>query len=405
VTRVLVVGAGIAGTAAALVAAHAGASVSVVAMGSGATRLSSGAMDGQPWELGANFPRFGADERLVLDALSPFVAVPAEGALVASLAGIVRPARAADRALLDLRRLEAAEVLVAGDHAAFDAVALARCLSDTPEANQRRLRFAPLAASLLRRVEEHHLSEADLAALHDDDDRLDWLSARLKAELRGRTPAAILLPAWLGIDRPRAEELSVRTGVPCGEVLTGLAGPSGMRFERARDRAFDAHGVKTQRARVASIRFEHGWYAALETEEEPRGPFDAIVLAIGGLIGGGLDYCPGSSLLATELPKAPVPILRATVEGPVQLGLHGAPLDLPSSLFGAAPESHAWPFTENSLLERGGVLVDPDGRVRGAPAGLYACGDVVADHPRTWLEALGLGARAGAALTTALRRS
>ncbi|MDP9036791.1 MAG: FAD-binding protein, partial [Myxococcota bacterium] len=48
--RTIVVGAGVAGTAAALAAAWAGARVTVVDAGAGASTLSTGAIDDIPWQ-------------------------------------------------------------------------------------------------------------------------------------------------------------------------------------------------------------------------------------------------------------------------------------------------------------------------------------------------------------------
>jgi hypothetical protein len=178
--------------------------------------------------------------------------------------------------------------------------------------------------------------------------------------------------------------------------MSGLAGPSGMRFEHARDRALEAAGVVRLAGTVAALTFDGLWHARLESDEILE-EADAIVLGTGGLLGGGLEYCPGGSVLATELPPTAGPLLRPTVLGPLSIGMRGVLLETPSSLFGGAPESHAWPFVSDSVLEQAGVLVDAEGRVAGAPGGLFAAGDLVADHPRTWLEALSLGARAGRA--------
>jgi glycerol-3-phosphate dehydrogenase subunit B len=397
VTQVLVVGAGIAGTAAALSAARAGATVTVVAPNAGATRFAGGALDLSPWEERARVTPLGVAETHVLDALGAFIAT-AEEALVATLAGILRPARCIDRALLDLAPLHDGEIVVPSvDWPSWDGAALARAWSCAPEALARRLVFVPLAVPLVRRLEERDLGDADMAELHDAPERLEWLGARLANEIGARRPVAILLPPWLGVEHSRAAALSVRVGVPCGEALVDLAGPSGLRFERARDRALRVAGVVRTAERVASIVFDGRWRAELESGDlDGKSEVDSVVLATGGLVGGGLAYCPSESILATELPPSAARLLRATVEGPLLVGVRGLPLEAPSSLFGAAPESHAWPFVEDSLLENAGVLVDDSGRVRAAPAGLFAAGDVVADRPRTWLSALSSGARAGA---------
>jgi len=209
----------------------------------------------------------------------------------------------------------------------------------------------------------------------------------------GSPIAALVLPPSLGIERARAAELSARVGLPCGEALAAPGGPAGLRFERARDRALEAAGVERVRARASEVTRESDrWCVALDGGRTALA--DALVLATGGLIGGGIEYAPSEAMIASVLPPfARVPF-RATVaiEGGSPLGMHGRPLELPGSLFGVAPESLAWPFAREAPMDRVGVLADADGRVS---PGLYAAGDLVADAPRTWLHALESGARAG----------
>jgi glycerol-3-phosphate dehydrogenase subunit B len=175
-------------------------------------------------------------------------------------------------------------------------------------------------------------------------------------------------------------------------------GPSGLRFERARDRALSSAGVRHARARATRI--EHAgagpgpaWRVTLE--EGAAIDADAVVLATGGLLGGGIEYVPSETLVAAALPHRSTVPLRASLEAPVELGAEGRPLEIPGSLFGLAPEQIAWPFSPDGLLARAGVLVTSGGQCVGAGAGLFAAGEIVADAPRTWLRALIDGANAG----------
>jgi glycerol-3-phosphate dehydrogenase subunit B len=400
VKRVLVVGGGVAGTAAALSAARAGAHVSLVAAGSGASTLSGGAIDVEPWESSrAPVAPLAPDEGAVVEAIDLF-RVGDVGVVVATLAGILRPARGADRALLDLAPLHDAEVLVPlVDWPTWDATALARSWNDAAEARARRITFTTTPVPMVQKRAEHDLGDADMARLHDAPERLDWLAARLTSAMKaraGRGVAAILLPAWLGLDRPRAASLKDRIGVPCGEAMAGAGGPSGLRFENARDRALTAAGVERVSGRVVALACAGTWSTALESGESIDA-VDAVVLATGGLLGGGLAYSPIASILAAEPHAVAAPLVHATLDAPLVVGMNGLALEAPSSLFGGAPEAHAWPYVQEPLLERAGVLVDAEGRVRGAPAGLYAAGEMAADRPRTWLDALSLGVRAGRA--------
>ncbi len=404
--HVVVVGAGVAGTAAALAAGAAGARVTLLDGGAGASVLAGGAMDLAPWEDAAH----GEGEELfaepavarVLAELGDVVRVGATTAVVVTAAGIVRPARAVDRALLDLAGLPAGLVLVPRvDHPGWDAGAGARAWNDTRLARAGGLEFMAIDATLVRFVDERSLGHAELAARHDAPERLAWLGARVKDAI-GRTARApvvgVVVPPWLGVERARADELSAAVGIPCGEALVGLGGPAGLRFEHARDRALEARAITVVASRAEELaRDGEGWRVTLERGD--RIAADRVVLAAGGLVGGGISYTPSAAVLAGELPSRARKSFTSTVDAPVTLGVGGRALGLPGSLFGESPETLAWPFADGSpLLERVGVLASSSGHVAG---GLYAAGDVVADRPRTWLDALARGARAGAAAARA----
>lgn len=402
--NVIVIGSGIAGTAAALAAAASGARVRLILGTSGATALSSGAVDDLPWEQMA--PRMRAlseAEESVLSQIALY-ALPAEGALVATMAGTVRRARGVDRAVLDLEPLRGGTVAVPrSDHQGWDASALARAWSDAAPCRERALTFVAVDAQVTRFRDEHSLRDAEIAARHDEPSRLAWLAERLSEVKNQGEFLAMMVPPWLGIERPLAHDVSKKLGIPCGEAVVGLAGPSGARFLKARDRALAGAGVETIAGWVKRVEREADHWV-VELEDGSTDETTAVILATGGLIGGGLRYEPSSAILASAVPPFSRLTFRATIDAPVIIGAHGRQLDLPGSLFGAPPESLAWPFTNDPLLERAGVLVGEDVRVSGAPAGLFACGDLVADRPRAWLDALVAGVRAGigaASLVTA----
>ena len=411
---VVVVGNGAAGLAAALRLAMSGCRVHVVGGGSGASSLSCGAIDRTPWEESAaqaeSAPpapdrdsagagdEVGEEAAELLEMLELY-RVPAQGMLLATTSGILRPAHGADRALLDLKSVPRGAVLVPRcDHYSWDAVTLARSWGDTDIARASGLHFAAVDTTLTRYREERPLCDADLAARHDDPGRLGWLGERLREALGRSGPCvAVLLPPWLGIDAPRAEALSERVGLPCGEAACALASAAGRRFDRARDRALARANVDSSRAwvrRVAPSRPAPGAAWTIELEDGEPLEASAVVLAAGGLVGGGLAYEPSEALFSGEVPPSARPTFRATIDAPATLGAYGRPLDLPGSLFGVAPESLAWPFVRDPIMDRAGLLVDAHHRVEGAP-GLFACGDLAADRPRTWLEAWTSGVRAG----------
>lgn len=130
------------------------------------------------------------------------------------------------------------------------------------------------------------LPAADYAARHDDETRLAWLSERLKDALAraGDGIAALLLPPSLGLERPRAQALSRLVGIACGEAVGLPGGPSGLRFERARDRAVEAAGIEVVRARVRCVEpHEDCWRVMLEEGPDALDAA-AVVFAAGGLV-------------------------------------------------------------------------------------------------------------------------
>ncbi|MEO7113397.1 MAG: FAD-binding protein [Polyangiaceae bacterium] len=397
---VVVIGSGISGTAAALAAASSGASVCVLAGAAGATVLSGGALDFEDWATSAPHRKLSDDtERAFLQL--DFGSLPDEGVIVATTAGIVRPAAGADHALLDLDRVGRGAILVPrGDHPAWDAPALARCWGASALATARSVTFVALDAQLNRFKDERFLPDAEVAARHDDDARLDWLAERLR-EVLSRNPGfvGVLLPPWLGVKSSRAETLSKRVGIRCGEAIAGLAGPSGSRFTAARDRAFSKASIGIVSGWATSTRAtKTGWRVDLEGDAWLDA--DAVVLASGGLVGGGLAYSPSAASAAAELPPNAMPTIRSTVMCDAILGAHDEPIGSPSTFFGAQPEAIAWPFARDAWIERVGILVDEFGKTRNTPDGLFACGDALADRPRAWLDAFVTGIRAGRAAAT-----
>lgn len=393
-TSLVILGSGVAGASAAIAARDAlGADradeteVVVVDGGSGASTLAPGALDGES----------DGDLRL------PFAGFALGACSVATTAGVVRPASGRDLALLDLDAVSGGVIGVpTSAHHGWDARILAREWNDRSDGHDLRfLRFVPLDATLLRFADERDLPDVDLARRHDDPARLSWLADRLRealarAEPGGETIAALILPPWLGVERPRAEALTALLGLPAGEALATTLGPSGLRFEAARDVAFASRRITVHRARAEALGRRTAGGFSLQLDTGASLTADAVIFALGGLIGGGLRYTPSGSDLAFALPSRG----RATVELALRvdptlapslpLGLAGRPLLAPGSLFGASPEQLAWPFTRPAPLERVGLLDEPG-------TGLHVAGELAADLPRTWLAAVASGQRAGRA--------
>jgi glycerol-3-phosphate dehydrogenase subunit B len=400
--RVIVVGSGVAGTGAAIAAARAGAHVTMIDGGTGASTLATGALDFEPWDQARSTrTEISREARAVLDALGAYVVREDDARLVTS-AGVVRPARGRDAALIDVAPLEGRRVGVVRCHRpGWDADALAMHWGSA---------FVAIDAQVLRHTDERVIPDADFAARHDDEARVHWLADRLRDALsksaEGGSLAGLVLPSSLGVERSCAGALSERTGISCGEATTLPGGPSGLRFERARDRALAAAGVRRVAARVTSVARDaaHGsrhdpsdasWLVSVDSGQTCES--HSVVFATGGLLGGGIEYAPSESDPASAPRARSGAILRVTVGAPLTLGAFGRALEAPGSMFGVAPEAIAWPFVLDGWLEHAGVLVVDNGACLEAPPGLYAAGELVSDAPRTWLHALTTGARAGAA--------
>jgi len=426
--RVVVIGAGVAGLAAAWSARRAGREVTLVSTGAGASALGGGAVDDVPWDQLLRAGRVLGDlapsaARPLSPETEAFVSdlglweVPAtERSWVATVAGRLRPARGRDRALLDLGRLEGALVILPrADRAGWDADAIAAALSGASFARARSLAFRAVDVPVLRFEDEHRVADADLAARHDDEARLGWLAGQLRAGLaavEGRRAGAILLGPWLGMLAPRAPALSAAVGLPCGEALVGAGSPAGLRFEAARDRLLDAIGVERVRRRAIRVAAREGGAVAEGAlavslaghdggDPHTPGPAgdeaalfaDTVVLAIGGLAAGGVVYAPPEREARTELPPGGKVPFALSLEAPVVLSAGGPePMGIVASMHGPELDVRAWPLPgRESALERVGV------RCAGMRAGdrIYAAGDVVAGRPRTVLEAVAGGLAAG----------
>jgi glycerol-3-phosphate dehydrogenase subunit B len=407
---VVVVGAGYAGLAAAFAARRAGRRATIVSFGAGASALGSGAVDDVPWDRAAAAARLlgaplvarpveqGVDA--FAEALGLFALRPAGDPLarLATTAGVLRPARGHDRALLDLSALRDADVLVPrAARPGWDADALAASWSADPFARKRGLRFRAAEAALLRQHGERGIGAGDLAARHDDGARLEWLAARLREVLareaqRGLHPAAILVGPWLGAAAPRAEALSAILGLPVGEALAGAGSAPGLRFEAARDRLLASLGVDLVRGRAKRVDVDGARVAVTVDGRADLVMADTCVLACGGVLGGGVLYTPPEHDADADLPPPARAAFALSLDAPVTLTLGGAPIEVVSSTSGPDLDEIAWPSGD-----RPGVLEAVGVRCRGVRAaeGITAAGDAIADRPRTVLEAVASGLRAG----------
>jgi anaerobic glycerol-3-phosphate dehydrogenase len=391
--KVVIVGAGAAGTAAAWAAARARAEVVVIHDRAGATALYSGALDLAPWER-ADGAGLEAELMAFAAALGAWKLAPGRHR-VATLSGVVRPARGLDGALLDLEPLAGRTIAVADvDRADWDARLMARALGGSPWAERTRTRFVVVPLELLRQEHERTLGSYDFARLFDDPDRALELASGLR-RAAGSYDAWLLGP-WLGIESELADRLRDELGMPVGESTSPPGGAAGARFDHARDRLFDQLGVSLRSARASVLEpIAGGWRVGLApawaepgTLAEESIEATAVVLALGGVAAGGVRVDPAK-------PSHPGgACFHASIEAKLELLLDGMPVDRVSTLHGVD-----FPSLGLEALERVGIAaIGP--RARGLEQVLVA-GDCVADRPRTVLEAARTGIAAGRAATRA----
>lgn len=370
--KVAVIGGGVAGTAAAWAARRAGADVTVIFDRAGASALYAGTLDLNSWEEDPLDAPLDSDLLAFCTALEAW-SVGTRSARVATHEGVLRPARARDSSLLDLAPLAGRRVAVVATKVdGWDAASLARSLGAAAWAVRTRTRFDAVAVEGVVAGAEGQASAYDLALLHDDPARMERL-----AECVRRTGGAVdawLFGPWLGASPGGAEALAALLGKPCGETTSRPGGPAGARFDASRDALFASSGVHVRRENVEAVeRRGERWMlrgAAGGLTATDAG-FDAVVLAIGGVAGGGIVLGEGSS-------GSKDAAFHPSVRSDVEVGFDGRS-------FGRASSDGGADFAALGLgiLERVGIL--PDGsRARGHES-LYVAGDCVADLPRSAL--------------------
>ena len=243
--RLLVIGGGAAGTAAAWCAVRSGIDVTLVHHLPGATELYSGAV-----MRGPSAPTLTMDDdvRGFVRALGLWSVEP-RGHRVATGSGVVRVAHGVDHALLDLEPLAGLRIAVAEvDREHYDGKSLACALGASPWARETRTRFDPVRVDLLRREQERRYTHHDFAELHDSAERIEWLAERLgRASL---SHDAWLLGPWLGLEPGAIAHLRLALLRPVGETTSLPGGAAGDRFRHARDQLLAEIGVRVVRARL-----------------------------------------------------------------------------------------------------------------------------------------------------------
>jgi glycerol-3-phosphate dehydrogenase subunit B len=381
---VLVVGAGVAGCAAALAARQAGAEVLVLESAAGGTALAGGAWDVAPLPLTGTaaggsieqairavararplHPYARMDDavarvrdahRAVLPRIGGYRALELSGAgaLVATDLGLWRRAATVQREVLDFASLGASPgvgVVDLGGYPGWDAEFIAASLAEGLPRELGELRFAA-ASALVLDADDATRHPHELAALCEDD---KWRQ-RLIDALRAHGRSALLVPPVLGLGGEGVADAMQRSaGVAVGEPVSALAGPQGMRLMRRVRSALAAAGVEVTWAPVVRVHADGGLHV------DGRGGESfvagAVVLATGKHVGGGILVEGG---VARE-PLAGLPVRT-----------HGAVGPLPSSASGPDPvEQFGSDWWQGGAGFSLGVGYDSDMRAlgpRGEPA-------------------------------------
>ncbi|MDI7267519.1 MAG: FAD-binding protein, partial [Myxococcota bacterium] len=259
----IVIGAGMAGTCAALGIREAGRTVLVLADGAGATALSSGAIRPHPALVRNDLDRLLERMPAVLRA------APTDRPMrIPTAAGGVVEAVAAPADCLDLDSWPGKRIAVAAPalSGTLDAAALAALLRDAAGGSTD---FLPVETVFSARAADAALTPAAATGrLRADPGFALEFERRLARSLAGTAPDAVLLAPWTTPGVRAAVERSA--GVPAFVTLGTWGGPS-----RGRDLA-DALGVAL-RSSGADIRFP----AAVEAVR-PAGDSAGWVVACGG---------------------------------------------------------------------------------------------------------------------------
>lgn len=357
---VVVIGAGLAGTIAAVVARQAGAKVAVASRSYGATALSTGAVDiafSPALSPAQQLPRtlaehvmdivahrkrhpYGilgveqtldglrAGHALLVEVLAgsgldlPPLDLEAENHIVPSSLGAAIPAAQVyqNHRGIDLHKpLDGPwGVLQCLGDATFDATRLARGWSHDAASIAG---VAPVFE--IMPVGVPVLPAMAMAQALDDRSRLDALIEAVSVNVRGKGLIGLVVPPWLGMARAADAQATMRAalGMPVVEALAHVPSVPGTRLQGALDRALSAQGI----ARIGEVVSVTGRGDRLEqvmTGDRLAVRAGAFVLASGRFIAGGVRFgerCEEALLglpVVTDLgpmeDDSPLPVIRET---------------------------------------------------------------------------------------------
>ncbi|MFN8562406.1 MAG: anaerobic glycerol-3-phosphate dehydrogenase subunit GlpB [Anaerolineae bacterium] len=321
--RIVVVGAGLAGLTAALACAEAGAKVELVAQGQGGLTLHPGWIE------------TGDVERLAQQDEHPYSR--AGGSLAAGLAlldAVIGLKPVVTGCVTALGSLRPVALSVGAAYPALTRVLIVGF-------DGWRDFYAGLVADNLRAagvdaeaavIDMPRLGgnfdnwTIDLARYLDTPAGLDGMIAQVKPKLGGA--AQVGFPAVLGFQPETRAKIAEALGCPVFEIPTLTPSVPGLRLYHALRRAIIERGGRvTVAPRVTGLHVDGGRVAGVYAETAAHGrrrtiPADAVILATGGLFGGGLasDYQGRVVETVAGLPVAGVPPLAEWLAHPLLSG-------------------------------------------------------------------------------------
>jgi glycerol-3-phosphate dehydrogenase subunit B len=280
--------------------------------------------------------------------------------------------------------------------ARFDAAAVAAAL------DERRLGWpAPLRAVAVQVTPElpgvapdvaADLDDATLARAVEAPGGAEALGTAIAAALRPGSAELLLLPAVLGLDDHEsvAGRAAAAAGMPVAELLTSPPSAPGWRLQRACEEVVADAGVQVRAAAVSGVIVEEGRAVAVTLAGGELLPCDALVLATGKYLGGGVvaDPRPREPLLDLPLFSGDAPVARLALRDLVERARFR---DQPFASLGVRTDAAGTPLDEHG---------------RPLYANVTACGDLLAGLDPT-LSGGGLGVvawTATRAARTALRQ-
>lgn len=321
-TRVVVIGGGMAGGIAALAARDRGADVTLVRRAWGATAVSSGAIDvaadplATPEDpLGSEIPILAAAEELSrlrpahpyavlhtrLESLTEslqfahralqglVVDVASHNRQLATPLGTAKPAAMAQSGMasIDLGLTEGVVGVVHFDLVRhFDGPSVAAGLTRARARLGRAAEAVPIPCSFFNHRDDAILPLPQLAARIESDP--DGLAKAVKVSSPSNV-AAFLFPPFLANETPGpiVAALEKALAVPCGETVSGVPSLPGLRLQRAIDGAVEKAGVRIVTGDAKALGFDGPIQITGPAIGETLAP-DAVVLATGKYIGRGI---------------------------------------------------------------------------------------------------------------------